>query len=207
VQPLDVGPRAASILDPGGELCECRFFREASGRCADARRNPIGEGDLLGHMTSRTRVGFAHLRKMIRSKPSSRADKSRPHPPMDKSDFALDEATHEDFVAVTDCSRHRENLVTLRMRPPATPYWLSSYRCSERWNRPLRGLEYDTVFANESESPGVESSPRSVGPTTAHRLPGPARGWQSRAETVGRAVTASCACWAAAVQGEHSHGS
>jgi hypothetical protein len=37
---------------------------------------------------------------------------------MDKSDFALDESTHENLVAVADSSRHREDLVTFRMRPP-----------------------------------------------------------------------------------------
>lgn len=71
---------------------------------------------------------------------------------MDKHDLALDEATHEDIVAVADRSRHRKDLVTLRMRPPATSNWLSSYDLSKRRAWPLRGLEYDTVLANESES-------------------------------------------------------
>jgi hypothetical protein len=71
---------------------------------------------------------------------------------MDKRDFALDQATHEDLVALPDGSRHRENLVTFRMRPPATPNWLSNYRRNKRRDRPLRGLEYDTVLTNESES-------------------------------------------------------
>ena len=38
------------------------------------------------------------------------------------------------------------------MRPPATPNRLSSYDLSKRQDRPLRGLEYDSVLANESES-------------------------------------------------------
>jgi hypothetical protein len=70
---------------------------------------------------------------------------------MDKSDFALDQATHEDIVAVADRSRHHEDLVTFRMRPPAATNCLSSDDLSKRWDRPLRGLEYDTVFTNESE--------------------------------------------------------
>lgn len=70
---------------------------------------------------------------------------------MDKRDLALDEATHEDIVAVADRSRHREDLVTLRMRPPATPNWLASDDLSKGWDRPLRGLEHDTVLTNESE--------------------------------------------------------
>ena len=70
---------------------------------------------------------------------------------MDKSDFALDQATHENLVAVADCSRHREDLMTFRMRPPAATNWLSSNELRERWDWPLRGLEYNTVLTNESE--------------------------------------------------------
>ena len=101
-------PRDPSLSDAGGELCERRFLREASGNCVDARRNPIGEWDFFDHVTSRTRVDLAQLRKVIRWKPARRPDKSRPQPPMDKSDHALDQATHEDIVAVADRSRHRE---------------------------------------------------------------------------------------------------
>jgi len=45
---------------------------------------------------------------------------------MDKCDLALDQPTHEDIVAVADRLRHREDLVTLRMGPPATSNRLSS---------------------------------------------------------------------------------
>ena len=96
-------------------------------------------------------MDLAHLRKAIRLNPVSRSDKSGPQPSMDKSDFAPDEATHEDIVAVTDSSGHREDLVTFRMRPPATPNWLSSDELSKRWDRPLRGFEYDTVLTNEGK--------------------------------------------------------
>jgi hypothetical protein len=70
---------------------------------------------------------------------------------MDKRDLALYQSTHEDIVAVTDRSRHGEDLVTLRMRPPATPNRLSSDDLGKRRGRPLRGLEYDTVLTNERE--------------------------------------------------------
>jgi len=45
---------------------------------------------------------------------------------VDKRDLALDQSTHEDIVAVADRSGHREDLMTLRMRPPATSNRLSS---------------------------------------------------------------------------------
>ena len=141
-----------SLFDPGGELCKRRFLREALGSCADIRRNPIREGDFFGDVTSRTRVDLEHLRKVIWWKPARRSDKSRPQPPVDKRDLALDQATHEDFVAVADGSRHRKDLVTFRMRPPATPNWLPSDNLGKRRDRPLRRLEYDTVLTNESES-------------------------------------------------------
>ena len=71
---------------------------------------------------------------------------------MDERDLALDKATHEDIVAVADRSRHGENLATFGMRPPVTSHWPSSDDLSEGRDRPLRGLEYDTVLANERES-------------------------------------------------------
>ena len=135
-----------------GELCERRFLRQISGSCADARRNPIGKGDLFGHVTSRRGVDLAHLRKVIRWKPARRSNKSWPQPPMDKRDLPVNETAHENIVAVANRSRHRENLVTFRMRPPATPHWLASYGLSNRRDRPLRGFEHDTVLTNESES-------------------------------------------------------
>lgn len=93
----------------------------------------------------------AHLRKVIRWKPARGPDKSGPQPPVDKRDLALDETTNEDIIAVADSSRHHEDLVTLRMRPPAASNWLSSDRLGKRRHRPLRGLEYDPVLANEIE--------------------------------------------------------
>jgi hypothetical protein len=44
---------------------------------------------------------------------------------MDKRDLPVDQPTHEDIVAVADRSRHREDLTTLRMGPPATSNRLS----------------------------------------------------------------------------------
>jgi hypothetical protein len=98
-------------------------------------------------------MDLADLRKAIRWNPARRSDKRRPQPPMDKGDLALDEAAHEDVVAVADGPRYREDLVTFRMRPPAAPNRLSSDELSEGRDRPLRGLEYDTMLTNECESP------------------------------------------------------
>ena len=103
-------------------------------------------------MASRTRVDLTQLREVNCSKPTRRSDKRGPQPPMDKRDLAVDQPTHEDLVAVADRSRHREDLITLRMRPPATSNRLSSYDLSKRRDGPARGLKHDTVLPNESES-------------------------------------------------------
>jgi len=71
---------------------------------------------------------------------------------MDKRDLALDEATHQNIVAGADSARHREDLVTFRMRPPAALNWLSSDDLNKRRDRALRGFEYDAVLANEGKS-------------------------------------------------------
>ena len=70
---------------------------------------------------------------------------------MDKCDLAHDKATHQNVLAVTDRPRHGEDLITLRMRPPATPNWSSSDDRSKGRNGPFRGLEHDTVLTNEGE--------------------------------------------------------
>jgi len=80
-----------------------------------------------------------------------RSDESWPQTPMDKRDLPFDETAYKNIVAVTNRSCHRENLVTFRMRPPATPHWLSSDGLGKRRDRPLRGFEHDTVLTNESE--------------------------------------------------------
>ena len=71
---------------------------------------------------------------------------------MDEGDLALDEAAHEHFVAVAHGSGYRKDLVTLRMRPPAAPNRRPGDEASQRRDRPLSGLEYDTVLTNERES-------------------------------------------------------
>jgi hypothetical protein len=96
-------------------------------------------------------MDLAHLRKAIRGKPTRRSDESGPQPPVDKRDLTVDQATHEDLVAVADRSRHREDLATLRMRPPATADRLSRNDLGKRRYGPSSGLEYHPVLTNESE--------------------------------------------------------
>jgi hypothetical protein len=127
---LSVWAAAVSLFDPG-ERCERRFLRKSSSSCADLRRDPIGERHFFGHVASRTRVDFTHAREVNRWNPTRCSDKSGPQPPMDKRDLPVDQSTHEDVVAVADRSRHREDLMTLRMRPPASSKRLSSYDLSK----------------------------------------------------------------------------
>jgi len=46
---------------------------------------------------------------------------------MYKRDLPVDQPTHEDIVTVADRARHREDLMTLRMRPPTASNRLSGY--------------------------------------------------------------------------------
>ena len=69
---------------------------------------------------------------------------------MDERDLASDQTAYENIIAFADCSRHRENLVALRMRPPAAPNRLSRYHLRKRQRRPLSGLKNDTLLANKS---------------------------------------------------------
>jgi hypothetical protein len=71
---------------------------------------------------------------------------------MDERDLTFDKPTHKDIVAVTDRSRHGEDLVTFLVRPPVTSNALSRYGLSKRRDWPFRGLKHNTVLADESES-------------------------------------------------------
>src|SRR5712691_4612131 len=84
------------------QFCQRRILREPSGCCTDARRNPIGEWNVLRHVMPRTGVDLPHLREVSRGELSRRSDKSRPQSPVDKGDLALDEATPENIAAVAD---------------------------------------------------------------------------------------------------------
>jgi hypothetical protein len=70
---------------------------------------------------------------------------------MDERDFAPDKAAHEDIFAVADRPRHREDFLTFRMRPPASPDWPSSDDRSQGRHGPLRGLEDDAVLTDEGQ--------------------------------------------------------
>jgi len=72
-------------------------------------------------------VDLRHAREVNYSKPARRSNKSGPQPPMYKRDLPVDQPTHEDIVAVADRARHREDLMTLRMRPPTASNRLSGY--------------------------------------------------------------------------------
>jgi hypothetical protein len=100
---------------------------------------------------TRTRVDLTHLGQVVQWKPARDSDKSRPDAPMDKGDLAIDQTTNKDLVAVADCTRHREDLVTFRMRPPVATNWLSGDGLDKRWDWPMRGFEHDTVLTNESK--------------------------------------------------------
>jgi hypothetical protein len=71
---------------------------------------------------------------------------------MDKSDLPLDQPTHQDIVTGTYCARHREDLMTFWVRPPATPNWLARDDLNKCQSRALRGFKHDTVLTNEGES-------------------------------------------------------
>ena len=100
---------------------------------------------------TQTRVDLTHLRQMAQWKPARDSEKSRPDSPMNKGDFALNQTTDENLAAVADCSRHRKDLVTLRVRPPVATNGLSGDGLGKRWDRPMRGFEHDTVLTNESK--------------------------------------------------------
>lgn len=139
------------LFDQRAELGERRFLRKSSGRGANTRRDPFGEGNLLGHVVPRARVDLPQLRKAIRRKAARRSDKGRPQPPMDERDLALDKPTHQDIVAVADRTGQRKDLLAFRMRPPAAPNRTSSDGLSKRRGGPVRGFKDDTVVTNERE--------------------------------------------------------
>lgn len=73
----------------------------------------------------------------------------RPQPPMDERDLALDEAAHENIIAVADGACHGEDLAAFRMRPPVTANRRARDGLGQRRHRSTRGFENDAVLPNE----------------------------------------------------------
>ena len=71
---------------------------------------------------------------------------------MDQCDLAPDQPTYEDIRVVADRSRHREDLMTLRMRPPAPANGAARDDFRQRRDGPVRSLEHDAMLTNERES-------------------------------------------------------
>ena len=71
---------------------------------------------------------------------------------MDVRDPAVDQLADQDLGALTHSFGHMEDVVTLRMAPPATPDLLAGDSLREARDAPSRSLEHDSVTLHESQS-------------------------------------------------------
>lgn len=71
---------------------------------------------------------------------------------MDVGDLAVDQLADQYVGALTDSLGHTEDLMTLRMAPPATSDRAARDRLRKAWDRPSRSLEHDSVTLDECQS-------------------------------------------------------
>jgi hypothetical protein len=83
-------------------------------------------------------VLFANLRKVFGSEAFGETDQRRPKAPMNEGELSLDEPADQNFVRFTDGSDDPEDVMALRMRPPAPFDGLADDRLGELWRRAIR---------------------------------------------------------------------
>ncbi len=92
---------------------------------------------------------LANLGKALLGKAARCAYKGGPEAPVNKGDLAIDEATYENFFAMADVLCELEDLVTSRMRPPASSNRATCDGLSQRRHWAGGRFENDSVFPNE----------------------------------------------------------
>ena len=91
---------------------------------------------------------------------------------MNECDLAVDEAAHENVVAVANRLREVEDLLASRMRPPASANEPASDGGCERGHWTRRRLEDDAVLTHERSSlTRSQSSRRPTGLVTTANAP------------------------------------
>src|SRR6516164_230436 len=95
---------------------------------------------------------FANGSQRVFPKMSGQANKSRPQTTVDIGNFAIDQAAHEDMLIAPYQTGSPKNLLTVRMRPPASADWSAGYGFGQAGKGPLATLQNDAVLPNEAES-------------------------------------------------------
>lgn len=141
---------APTILrTPATELPNRLVFRHLQGFSLDLGGNPLRKRNLARDVAPRVGVDLVDLGELFLGEALRRTNKRRPQATVNECDLAIDEAAHEDILSTAYCLREFENLVTLRMRPPAPANGTAcdGYRKRRDWAG--RRLEDDAVFAHE----------------------------------------------------------
>lgn len=84
--------------------------------------------------------------------PRSKLHERWPQPPVDVRHLSVDQLADQYVRALTDGLDHTEDLVTLRMAPPATSDWAARDRLRKARDRPSRSLKYHSVALDECQS-------------------------------------------------------
>lgn len=71
---------------------------------------------------------------------------------MNKGDLAAHKSADKHITAVSDRTRHGEDLTASRMRPPIAANWRPGYELSHRRGRSVGAFEHDAVSSNKGES-------------------------------------------------------
>jgi len=84
--------------------------------------------------------------------PRSEFHERRPQPPMDIRNLSLDQLTNQYVVAFSDRLGEAEDLVTLRVAPPAATNWAPYDRLGKGRDGTSSSLQHDTMPLDEGQS-------------------------------------------------------
>ncbi len=89
--------------------------------------------------------------QIVAGERSRQPDQGWPESTMHIGDFSMDYPTDQDVARVAHRPRHREDLVTLRVAPPAAPYGLARDNLGEVRNWAAGAFENDAFAADKYE--------------------------------------------------------
>ena len=137
------------LRTPAPEFSDRLVLRHLRGFSLDLGGNPLGKRNLAGDVAPRGRVGLVDLGKLLLGEAPRRTNKRGPQATVNECHLPIDEAAHEDILALTNCPREFKDLVAPRMRPPAPANGPPRDCDCQRWHWAGRRLKDDTVLAYE----------------------------------------------------------
>ena len=102
-------------------------------------------------MSASARVLIPNLGELVLAKMGCQLDQRWPESAVDVCNLAVNELANQDVGAITDSLPDTEDLVSLRVPPPAPSNWAACDSFRKAWDRPARSLKHDSMPLHERQ--------------------------------------------------------